>query len=250
MFKFYEVGGKIRDEIMGIPSKDVDYVAVDDSETPGIVQSDKETLEIITAPEMFSKLIDYLKSENFSIFLETPDCFTVRAKFPDGHKYSGVADFVMARKELFYLSGTRTPVVVPGTLYDDLQRRDFTVNAIAKDPDGGYYDPFNGIEDIRNKILKTPLDCNITFGDDPLRILRAIRFHITKGFAFSNSIESAIRLFDYSGRMPVVSTERIREELYKCFETDTLKTLKILEHFSDLRDYIFSLGSLWLKPQM
>ena len=127
MFKFYEVGGKVRDEILGLESKDVDYVAV---------PSDKLLQDFDTAESMFSMLEQYLRDEKFEIFLVTADCFTIRAKFPKDHKYSGVADFVMARKEIGYIEGTRTPIVKPGTLYDDLERRDFTLNALAKDEDG------------------------------------------------------------------------------------------------------------------
>ncbi len=123
MFKFYEVGGKIRDELLGLSNKDVDYVAVPCQEALN---------QGLDACEMFTILCDYLQKEGFEIFLITRGCFTIRAKFPNGYKYQGVADFVMARKEVGYISGTRTPIVEPGTLYDDLARRDFTVNALAK----------------------------------------------------------------------------------------------------------------------
>lgn len=139
MFKFYEVGGKVRDEILGLKSKDVDYVAV---------PSDELRNDISSPHTMFGILEEYLKQEKFEIFLVTPDCFTIRAKFPQGHKYEGVADFVMARKEVGYVPGTRTPIVVPGSLYDDLERRDFTLNALAKDEDGNIIDYFNGLEEI------------------------------------------------------------------------------------------------------
>lgn len=127
-FKFYEVGGKIRDEFLGLTNKDVDYVAVP---TEGLFKYG------YTAEQMFTVLLDHLHSEKFEVFLVTEDCYTIRAKFPEGYKYQGVADFVMARKEVGYIPGTRTPIVVPGNLYDDLSRRDFTVNAMAKDPDTG-----------------------------------------------------------------------------------------------------------------
>ena len=169
LFKFYEVGGKVRDEILEIESKDVDYVAV-----PG----EDPLKNISSAHAMFRLLEEYLKIEGFEIFLSTPDCFTIRAKFPKDHKYQGVADFVMARKEVGYIPGTRTPMVVPGSLYDDLERRDFTLNALAKDEDGKIIDFFNGLKHLKSGQLVTPLDCEVTFNDDPLRILRAIRFCI------------------------------------------------------------------------
>ena len=241
MFKFYEVGGKVRDEILGLESKDVDYVAV---------PSDELITKIESAQEMFDVLEEYLHNKNFNIFLITRDCFTIRAKFPEGHKYQGVADFVMARKEIGYIPGTRTPIVKPGTLYDDLERRDFTLNALAKDEDGKIIDYFNGLEDLKNKYLITPLPTETTFNDDPLRILRAIRFSITKGFTIPMRMALTIESYNYDEKMGVVSTERIREELFKCFKHDTLETLKVLNEFPTLKNYIFKDKGLWLKPTM
>jgi tRNA nucleotidyltransferase/poly(A) polymerase len=241
MFKFYEVGGKVRDEILGVESKDVDFVAV---------PSDKLRNEVPNPHSMFVILGDYLREEKFEIFLTTDSCFTIRAKFPKGHKYSGVADFVMARKEVGYIPDTRTPIVIPGSLYDDLERRDFTLNALAKDENGKIIDFFNGIEDLKRGYLRTPLDCKITFDDDPLRILRAIRFCITKGFYIGPYMDGVIQDYDYDNKMSVVSIERIREELLKCFKYDTLKTLRILNEYPSLRNYIFNNNILWLKPTL
>lgn len=240
IFKMYEVGGKVRDEILGLESKDVDYVAV---------PSDKLLQDFDTAESMFSMLEQYLKDEKFEIFLITADCFTIRAKFPKNHKYSGVADFVLARKEIGYIPGTRTPIVKPGTLYDDLERRDFTLNALAKDEDGTIIDYFNGRLDLERKVLITPKSCKETFDDDPLRILRAIRFSITKGFSLK-FLDYYINNYDYENKMGVVSTERIREELLKCFKHDTLETLKVLNEFPLLKNHIFKDKGLWLKPTM
>lgn len=239
MFKFYEVGGKVRDEILGLQSKDVDYVAVPNE---ALLEKYSE------AHEMFVVLENYLLGQGFEIFLSTPNCYTIRAKFPKEHQYEGVADFVMARKEIGYVTGTRTPIVKPGTLYDDLERRDFTLNALAKDDDGTIIDFFGGMEDLKEGILKTPLDCSVTFNDDPLRILRAIRFSITKGFEIPTQMDLTISLYNYEEKMSVVSTERIREELFKCFKHDTLKTLKVLSEYSLLNTYIFRNNELWLKP--
>lgn len=240
-FKFYEVGGKVRDEILEIESKDVDYVAV-----PG----DGLLEEITYADTMFSVLETYLRGEGFEIFLVTPDCFTIRAKFPKDHKYQGVADFVMARKEVGYIPGTRTPIVVPGSLYDDLERRDFTLNALAKDEDGKIIDFFDGLKHLKAGQLITPLDCKVTFDDDPLRILRAVRLCITKGFYMGAYMDGVIQDYDYENKMKVVSIERIREELFKCFKHDTVKTLKYLHEFPALRNYVFQDNILWLKPTL
>lgn len=239
-FIFYEVGGKVRDEILGLQSKDIDYVAV-----PNLTLLDTYT----EAKDMFNVLVEFLKSEGFTLFLITDDCYTVRAKYPKGHKHEGlVADFVMARKEVGYVEGTRTPIVVPGTLYDDLLRRDFTLNALAKSEDGNIIDYFNGLSDLKEGILRTPLPCKQTFDDDSLRILRCLRFSITKGFVIPKDIWWEIYNYDYENKMDTVSLERIREELYKCFKHNTLDTIIKLNEFPNLRNYIFNKNNLWLKP--
>ena len=241
MFTFYEVGGKIRDVLLGLQSKDVDYVAVPSTE---YIETYK------TADEMFEVLVQFLVDEGFKMYLVTGSCFTVRAKFPVGHMYMGDADFVMARKEIGYIDGTRTPIVVPGTLYDDLERRDFTVNAMARDHDGSIIDPFGGQADLANKLLRTPIDPYITFADDPLRLLRAIRFSVTKDFVVDSDIQAIIHTYNYDDNMSVVSAERIREELYKALKFDSFATIKQLCAYRKLGQYVFTKTGLWLKPTM
>jgi tRNA nucleotidyltransferase/poly(A) polymerase len=260
MFKFYEVGGKIRDELLGLTNKDVDYVAVPSESTLELVRTAytrgfEKVISHTTgeysngATALFKILEEELRRQKFEIFLVTPDCYTIRAKFPEGYKYQGVADFVMARKEVGYIPNTRTPIVEPGNLYDDLSRRDFTVNALAKDPDTGeIIDYFGGLKDIKEKLLRTPLPPIVTFDDDPLRILRGIRFSITKRLRVSEDMWQAMKAYDYFDKMPVVSEERIREELTKCFKCNSSLTLGWLSELTDLRDYIFKNTNLWLKP--
>lgn len=240
MFKFYEVGGCVRDALMGIESKDIDYVVV----------ADDELLYKTTNPnEIFYVLKNFLEKKGYHIWLETEDCFTIRAKFPPDHKNEGLtADFVLARKEIGYYPNSRKPIVVAGTLFDDLRRRDFTVNAIAKDENDIIIDPFDGRNDIVKKILKTPLDCKVTFDDDPLRILRAIRFSITKKFEIPLDMIHIIREYDYTSKMGVVSEERIREELYKALKKDSHETIYLLTLFPSLLKYIFTNTKLWFKP--
>lgn len=239
MFRFYEVGGKVRDEILGVKSNDIDYTVVPDEH---LIYSGLDIGVI------FNKLVDELKLRGFEIFLVTPDCFTIRARWPIGSTYSGVADFVLARKEIGYKEGTRSPIVVPGSLLDDLQRRDFTCNAVAKDSNGNYIDPFNGIKDIQARILRTPIKGQVTFEDDPLRILRALRFSVTKGFRITNKLQTIIKNFDYTNKFGVVSEERIREELFKMLKHDTKESLNMLGYYHELSDYIFNNTKLWFKP--
>lgn len=251
-FKFYEVGGKIRDELLGLTNKDVDYVAVPSEELLRNIEEAQCLVDGIypnTTNAVFTMLESHLREEGFEIFLVTPDCYTIRAKFPEGYKYQGVADFVMARKEVGYVPGTRIPIVEPGNLYDDLSRRDFTVNAMAKDPDTGeIIDYFNGKTHLARRLLVTPLDPITTFDDDPLRILRGIRFSITKRLLVSQDMWQVMKSYDYFNKMPVVSEERIREELTKCFKCNSSLALGWLSELTELRDYIFTKTSLWLKP--
>ena len=243
MFKMYEVGGCVRDEILGLKSKDIDYVAV---------PSEDLLKDVSSANTMFGILEDHLRSEGFEIFLVTSDCFTIRARFPKEHRYEGVADFVMARKEVGYVPDTRQPIIVPGTLYDDLIRRDFTLNALAKDEDGTIIDYFDGMWALENKILLTPQDSIKTMLDDPLRLLRSFRFSITKGFDISPRIWETCHSDNVIEKLEkVVSQERIRDEVYKMMKHDTLKTLDLFEKIKytnpKILEIIFGRG-LWLKP--
>lgn len=218
-YKLYEVGGKVRDELLGFKSKDIDYSVVIERTN----DTSDDTLEV------FNAFVEQIKSEGFKVFKKESECLTVRAKFPPDHPHSGIdADFVIARKELGYVKGTRTPIVTLGELYDDLVRRDFTVNAMAKDIDGNIIDLFNGFHDMRAGLLKTPTDAALSFNDDPLRILRGLRFAVTKGFSFSDEVVDAIKGFDYN-KMGVVSLERIYEELKKMFLFDTVKSFSYIQ---------------------
>lgn len=240
MPEIYLVGGAVRDFLLSLQSKDLDYTYVADN---------TESIEAA-----YSEMKKYMLSEGFNIFLETPDCLTIRAKFPDSSEYKGlVGDFVLARKESGnYYPGTRKPIVIPGTLKDDLSRRDFTVNALAQcTKTGELIDLFNGKEHIKAKWLTTPLPAMETFLDDSLRVIRLLRFSIQLGFTINPYILDVIHeevdlLVDKTKE--TVSADRIRQELGKAFKVDSYATFNKLQLFpSKLVETWFPEG-MWLQP--
>ncbi len=186
----YIVGGYVRDLILKRPSKDIDFVCVGSG--------------IALAKEVSKNL----KNQKVSIF----------KNFGTAMLNSGdwELEFVGARKES-YQRDSRKPIVEDGTLADDQNRRDFTINAMAISLNDANYgalvDPFDGVKDLKKKIIKTPLDPNITFSDDPLRMMRAIRFSSQLGFDIAPDTFEAIT--ENVDRLEIISNERIIDELNK-----------------------------------
>lgn len=223
MFKFAEVGGAVRDKFLGVDSKDVDFVAV-------------PTQQFDTADDAFAALVEHLKETEFKVFLETPQFFTVRAQVPDGHPLkarTNVADFVLARKDGPSSDGRRPDFVLPGTLMDDLQRRDFTVNAMAL-LDGELVDPFGGRDDLDSELIRFVGDPMERIKEDGLRVVRALRFCVTKGFDIEADTWDALTSELAMVMIRKVSIERIREEVDKMFSFSSVDTLIALHLINDL----------------
>jgi putative nucleotidyltransferase with HDIG domain len=191
----YAVGGFVRDKILGRPTKDIDIVCLGDG---------------LDLAQGFAQL--FKPHPPVSLFKTFG---TAQVKFDDIE-----IEFVGARKES-YARHSRKPEVSPGTIEDDQNRRDFTVNALAIDLReehfGDLIDPFGGIEDLKNKILKTPLDPIQTFDDDPLRMMRAIRFATQLNFTITEDTFKGIQ--QIADRIKIVSQERITDELQKIMMT-------------------------------
>ena len=189
--EIYVVGGYVRDIMLKrLQSvKDIDIVVIGN----GIEFAEKVGLKIGTAVSVF---------KNFGTAML---------------KFEGIeVEFVGARKES-YRSNSRKPIVENGTLEDDQLRRDFSINALAislnKKDYGKLLDPFNGIQDLENKLIRTPLDPEITFSDDPLRMMRAIRFATQLKFKIDEAAFNSI--CSQKERISIISKERITDELNK-----------------------------------
>jgi tRNA nucleotidyltransferase/poly(A) polymerase len=209
----FVIGGYVRDLLLERPSKDIDIVVIGN----GLDLAQKSAVK--------------LRVKKVSLF----------KNFGTAHfKYKDLdVEFVGARKES-YRTDSRKPIVENGTLQDDQNRRDFTINALALSLNGNSYgdliDPFNGKEDLKNGIIRTPLDPDITYSDDPLRMLRAIRFATQLNFKIENSsLESILK---QSERLQIISQERIIDELNKIILANEpsrgfvlLKSTRLLQQF-------------------
>ena len=193
----YVVGGFVRDYLLGRGrKKDIDFVTVGNG--------------ILLAKELSKSLGNTSQVSVFKRF------GTAMFRYQDIE-----LEFVGARKES-YSEDSRKPHVEDGSLEDDQKRRDFTINTLAismnADTFGELIDPFNGIEDLKNEIIRTPLDPNITYSDDPLRMMRAIRFAAQLNFTIEEKSFQAI--IDNASRIEIVSYERVMDEFQKIMMTD------------------------------
>lgn len=234
--KIFRVGGAVRDEVIGRKPKDIDFAC---------------------EAKSFDDMRAHLLSEGFRIFVENEEFLTIRAKVPAGSellKLVNDADFVLCRKETTYGDGRHPDEVSPGTILQDLARRDFTMNALAVDVSTGEtLDPFHGRADIERRVIRCvgdPWDRIIK--EDALRGLRALRFVAELEFTMDESIREILLSEQFADKLAMtVSEERIYQELEKTFKVDPVGAL---ERFMDnttpgLRRVIFG-SRMWLKPSM
>lgn len=208
--KIFQVGGSVRDELLGLKHHDIDYAVEADS---------------------FQHMKKFLIDEGYTIFVEKPEYGTIKARRSDKKL---VADFTLCRKDGFYSDKRRPDSIKPSNLLDDLERRDFTINAIAKDTEENYIDPHGGIADIENRLLRCVGNTSDRLTEDPLRAIRALRFSITHSLQIDDEIWTLINSDDFPELLnSSVSSERIQEELNKMFKKNNFKSFKLFTKLSD-----------------
>jgi poly(A) polymerase len=210
----YVVGGYVRDTLLGMEDRDIDILVMGDGVRFARLVAKKLRMHPVVAYERFG---------------------TAMLPLDDGK-----VEFVGARKEQ-YETESRNPEVSPGSINDDLLRRDFTVNAMAaslnRDRFGELLDPLGGLQDLDRKLLRTPLDPAKTFDDDPLRMLRAIRFACQLQFSIDEHALAAItRMKD---RLAIISQERITDEFFRILRTATPSIGLRLMHDTGIMDIVF-----------
>ena len=188
--EIYLVGGSVRDAFLGRPLEDFDFATG-------------------ARPD---RVVELLEGWAHTIY-KLGEAFGTIAAQKDGH----TIEVTTFRKEIYRGDSRKPTVTFSDNLETDLSRRDFTVNAIALSPVSlEPIDPYGGLADLAGRTLRTPLDPEVAFGDDPLRMLRLFRFHATLGFApDEGAVEAATRM---ASRLEIISAERIRDELSKLIE--------------------------------
>lgn len=249
--RMYEIGGCVRDDIMGIRSKDIDYsVVMEPSDFPAEGTA-------VDTPAPYDVMVKALQDMGMRIFYDDngpvgADYFTVRAQAPKDFPVHGgrAVDFVMARKDGTYTDGRRPDFVSAGTLEDDIRRRDFTMNAIAKDEDGNIIDMVGGVQDINDRVIRCVGNAYERMNEDALRAIRAIRFAVTKGFRIDKEVENAMQSFGViEDIMNKISDERIKDEVNKMFAYDTVASMVIFNKYPSMMRAVFA-GSVSLEATM
>lgn len=232
MIQEYLVGGQVRNEIMHellntpLPKSDIDIA--------------------VEAPS-YEAMRQHVIDAGGDIKLESPQFFTIRALAAYQGKIVPI-DYTLCRKESAYTDGRHPDVVNIGTIEEDLARRDLTINAMARRVDDGtLLDPFNGREDIQQRVIRCCGDVETRCAEDYLRVLRILRFSITLDFKIHPDTETILYHPLYIDNLfNTVSDERIREEFTKMFKHNTGKTLDALNEYPLIKRKMVKM--LWLRP--
>ena len=220
----YLVGGAVRDSLMDLKPHDYDYVVVASS-----------LLDVRQVVESIEGAIVVHEDARYGL---------IRAKIN-----KDVVDFVMARCDGAYTDHRHCDSVRPGTLLEDLSRRDFTVNAIAIDTCSNMvHDPYNGADDVATKTLKCVGNANERLSEDPLRILRALRLMITHGLAPDSQLQMCLRDSAIAQMISYVSADRLRQELQRCTQHNVQDCLNLLVKYPHLLSAILKKVTIkWQK---
>ena len=207
----YKVGGCVRDKILGIESTDTDYVVVSDMS--------------------LSNLETELTEIGYKPFVTIPERNTIRCKL-SGSKQ--IFDFILTTD-----------------LKDDVLRRDFTMNCLLEDESGKIIDLVGGLQDIESKLIKCPVDPNITISNDPIRIFRAFRFAIKFNFRIDLELWNAIRNFA-AEEFENIRIDKMADEMQKMFRLDTMKSIEYFNRLKQLNEplYKFIFERVWLRTNL
>lgn len=232
--RMYAVGGFVRDRILGQRSKDLDFSV---------------------EAESYDHMIEELERRGVEFYLETPEYYTARGMDPKW----GPVDYVWARKDGPYTDNRHPDFVEPGTINDDLARRDFTMNAMAVSEvylepflEGNFdlvHDPFNGRVHLDSGLIFAVGEPYERFREDALRVIRAMRFSVTKEMSIGTTVRAAMNHGDIFGRFASISSDRVREELDKMFRYDNIRSMNMLvKEYPEYLQIIGDVHGVWFKP--
>lgn len=235
-FDIYLAGGAVRDELMGISHKDLDFAV--------IARFDPAHADALFVEPVFEDMVRWLAGHHgVKIFTTKPEFVTARGIFPKDHPdWPGeYGDFTLGRREGPYSDGRHPDWVKLGGLVDDQARRDLTINSMVRNSTGELIDPHGGQADLERKILRFVGDAHQRISEDPLRVLRLLRFMVTKGFSPDPVASGTIHEPWVAERLAEMPGDRREGELKRMFDFDTIGTLDMLEGISErLRNAIFA----------
>jgi len=223
MARFIRVGGSVRDEYLHQVSHDTDYA--------------------VEAPS-YEAMKEAILQRGMTIFLEKKDWATIRAK---DYISKETNDYVLCRKESY----RQTSDGLPGTIEEDLGWRDFTINSMGKTEEGQLIDPYGGLKDLKDRIIRCTRSLD-RLKEDPVRMARALRFLTTMGyqdFRLNRELEQALHDPAYINLVDP-NNERIRQELDKCFQYDPYTAMSVLVKFPDLSQRLLSNWHFKIVPKV